>query len=201
MIAKEWNVAKKLCWLPLSVDGVLLTAVCQTVCTLASCFNSSLSVGGEDFVHAWHHSFSGANRANIQQHRGGEKNQLQIIIYADRTNIFFHEAIASWSVKRLACDVWCGNVRREQSWQYNKGERKTERHMKRRKETGRLCCLSRRLFSLTRLYQQDGHLISLHSGTTTSVSINDKSYWQLLPDRRGVMIEEGMWSCWKIDWN
>lgn len=26
------------------------------------------------------------------------------------------------------------------------------------------------------LYQQDGHLISLHSGTTTANSINDKSY-------------------------
>lgn len=60
---------KKQCWLPLSVEAGLPTAVCQIVCTTLLCFHSSLSPGVEDSARAWHHSFSGANRANLQHHR------------------------------------------------------------------------------------------------------------------------------------
>lgn len=96
-----------------------------------------------------------------------------------------------WTVFR----GWCLMLQHS-IWKFAKGkansndnetreEEKQEWHMKRRAETGQCCYHSRRLESLTRLYQQDGHLISLHSRTTTSVSITDKSYWQLLPVRRG----------------
>lgn len=192
-----WNRQKKTCWLLLSVDGVLLTAIWQTVCTLALCFNSSLSVGVEDSAHVWHHSFSGANSANLQHHICFSCNLWFMLtgqVYFS-IQMLPSAALRGWHVMLVVGKQTVMTAR-----EGREKDRWSDTWRERKRQEG-FCRHSRTLLSLTRLYQQDGHLISLHSGTTTSVSTDDKSYWQLLPDRRGVMIEEGMWKCWKIDWN